>query len=226
MFARAGQGYACQRALSMGKTKEHINIVGKNVFFPNQIVSSGSNTIIEHQAIAHKENCDTFHLCAYRRTNNQVVIRCRNDLIREEYILPDNVDMFDVGCMSLDMISKVNEYDFMITVDAVDESGSEPGTVFRYRPHDIARTCGARTSLHDTKLADLFDAAALLGYASEGMCYGMQVLNLEPAEFMEGLTQPVTDRLPFLAESVIAELVRQGCNIERKDGVPLPELPS
>ena len=128
------------------------------------------------------------------------------DLIREEYILPDNVDMFDVGCMSLD------------------ESGSEPGTVFRYRPHDIARTCGARTSLHDTKLADLFDAAALLGYASEGMCYGMQVLNLEPAEFMEGLTQPVADRLPFLAESVIAELVRQGCSIERKDGVPLPEL--
>ena len=36
------------------------------------------------------------------------------DLIREEYILPDNVDMFDVGCMSLDMISKVNEYDFMM----------------------------------------------------------------------------------------------------------------
>ena len=56
------------------------------------------------------------------------------------------------------------------------------------------------------------------------MCYGMQVLNLEPAEFMEGLTRPVADRLPFLAESVIAELVRQGCSIERKDGVPLPEL--
>ena len=146
------------------------------------------------------------------------------DLICEEYVLPRNVDMFDVGCMSLDMISKVDEYDFMITVDAVDGSGSEPGTVFRYRPHDIARTCGARTSLHDTKLADLFDAAALLGYTSEGMCYGMQVLNLEPAEFMEGLTQPVADRLPFLAESVIAELVRQGCSIERKDGVPLPEL--
>ena len=100
------------------------------------------------------------------------------DLIQEEYFIPDNVDMFDVGCMSLDMISKVNEYDFMITVDAVDESGSEPGTVFRYRPHDIVRTCGARTSLHDTKLADLFDAAALLGYTSEGMCYGMQGLNL------------------------------------------------
>ena len=98
--------------------------------------------------------------------------------------------------------------------------------MFRYQPHDIARSCGARTSLHDTKLADLFDAASLLGYQSEGICYGMQVLNLEPAEFIEGLTQPVADRLPFLAESVIAELVRQGCHVERKDGVPLPKLES
>ena len=146
------------------------------------------------------------------------------DLIQEEYLIPENVDLFDVGCMSLDMISKVDEYDFMITVDAVDQSDSKPGTVFRYQPHDIARSCGARTSLHDTKLADLFDAASLLGYRSEGICYGMQVLNLEPAEFIEGLTQPVAERLPFLAESVIAELVRQGCHIERKDGAPLPEL--
>ena len=54
----------------------------------------------------------------------------------------------------------------------------------------------------------------------------LQVLNLEPAEFIVGLTQPVADRLPFLAESVIAELVRQGCHVERKDGVPLPKLES
>ena len=69
------------------------------------------------------------------------------DLIREEYILPDNVDMFDVGCMSLDMISKVNEYDFMITVDAVDESGSEPGigrTILR-EPAVPALLCTTRS---------------------------------------------------------------------------------
>ncbi len=146
------------------------------------------------------------------------------DLINEEYVLPENVDLFDVGCMSLDMVGKVNEYDFMISVDAVDDSGEEPGTVFRYQPHDIARTCGARTSLHDTRLADLFDAALLLGYSCEGMCYGMQVQNLEPADFMEGLTPKVNERLPFLAESVIAELVRQGCEVHRRDGKPLPKL--
>lgn len=146
------------------------------------------------------------------------------DLINQEYNISENVDLFDVGCMSLDMVSKVNEYDFMISVDAVDDSGEEPGTVFRYKPYDIARSVGARTSLHDTRLADLFDAAALLGFSSDGICYGMQVQNLEPENFIEGLTPKVNERLGFLAESVIAELVRQGCEITRKDGVPLPEL--
>lgn len=143
------------------------------------------------------------------------------DHILETYNLPEEVDLFDVGCMSLDMVNKVRDYDFMITVDAVDGTADEPGTVYRYLPHDIARSSGARTSLHDTKLADLFDSAALLGFQAEGMCYGMRVENLEPAEFIEGLTLKVAERVPFLAESVIAELVRHGCEITRKDGAPL-----
>lgn len=146
------------------------------------------------------------------------------DEIVGAYDLPENVDLFDVGCMSLDMIEKVDDYDFLITVDAVDGTDAAPGTVFRYLPHDIARTAGARTSLHDTKLADLFDAASLLGYRAEGLCYGMQVENMEPVEFIEGLTPRVAERVPFLAESVIAELVRRGCAISRKDGAPLRQI--
>ena len=69
------------------------------------------------------------------------------DLIQEEYFIPDNVDMFDVGCMSLDMISKVNEYDFMITVDAVDESGSEPALPCTTRSSPI---CSMRQHCLDT----------------------------------------------------------------------------
>lgn len=134
------------------------------------------------------------------------------------------VDMFDVGCMTLDMVSKVNEYDLLITVDAVDGTDAEPGTVFRYEPYDIARAAGARTSLHELKLADLFDAATMLGFEAEGLCFGMQVENLEPVEFVEGLTPKVKERMPFLAETVIAELSRRGCSITRKDGKPLNQL--
>ena len=59
------------------------------------------------------------------------------DYMQDTYIFPDNIDLFDVGCMSMDMISKVDDYDLIITVDAVDDTGTEPGTVFRYEPYDV-----------------------------------------------------------------------------------------
>lgn len=146
------------------------------------------------------------------------------DYVLETYTFPEEVDLFDVGCMSMDLVSKVNDYDLLITVDAVDETGSEPGTVFRYEPYDIARAADARTSLHELRLADLFDAATMLGFSAEGLCFGMQIENMEPVEFMEGLTPRVNEKVPFLAETIVAELVRRGCDISRKDGKPLQQL--
>ena len=138
------------------------------------------------------------------------------DEIIEQYEIPDNVDFLDMGCMTMNLIGKVNEYDFIISVDAVDGTDAEPGTVFRYKPYDIARHASAMASLHELKLADLFDAAALLGYECDGICYGMQIENMSPAELTEGLTPKVYDRLPFLVESVVAELDRQGVPLKRK----------
>lgn len=151
-------------------------------------------------------------------------VAVNSDFIPGETDGSSSVDMFDVGCMTLDMVSKVNEYDLLITVDAVDGTDAEPGTVYRYEPYDIARAAGARTSLHELKLADLFDAATMLGFEAEGLCFGMQVENLEPVEFIVGLTPKVQERMPFLAETVIAELSRRGCAITRKDGKPLNQL--
>ena len=71
---------------------------------------------------------------------------------------------------------------------------------------------------------DLFDAAAMLGFEAKGLCFGMQVENLEPAEFVVGLTSQVEQRVPFLAETIVAELVRNGCEITRKDGKPLQQI--
>ena len=139
------------------------------------------------------------------------------DEIIKTYDIPDNVDLYDVGCMSMDLISKVNEYDLIMTVDAVDGNDQEPGTVFRYLPEDVARTTGATFSLHDLKLADLFDAAAILGYTAEGLCYGMQIENMEPAEFTVGLTPKVAERVPFLVETIEAELYRRGAPLTKKD---------
>lgn len=142
------------------------------------------------------------------------------DYIIENFDLPDQVDLFDVGCMSMDMLGYVDRYDFMMTVDAVGESGEPVGTVFRYEPVDVARNDGPTASIHDLKLANLFDAASLMGYQCEGLCYGMQVENLFPSEYAMELTPVVEERVPFLAESVLAELWRHGCHACRKDGAP------
>lgn len=139
------------------------------------------------------------------------------DEIVENYHIPEEVDFFDLGCMTMDMITMVGDYDLIITVDSIDGTGAEPGTVFRYKPGDLARASGFRSSLHELRLADLFDAAFLLGYSAEGLCYGMQVENLEPDGFIEGLTPKVFERLPFLVESVVAELHRRGYPLTKKN---------
>ena len=127
----------------------------------------------------------------------------------EGYEIPGNVELYDIGCLS--MVFIVDACDFIITVDAVDGTGAEPGTVFRFQPDAMARHTGANASLHDLKLIDLFDAATLLGYSADGLCLGMQVENSSPAEVTIGLTPKVYEALPLIVETLIAE-------VKRKDG--------
>lgn len=138
------------------------------------------------------------------------------DAIVEGYEVPDNVLLFDVGCMSMDMLPYVDSCDVILTVDAVDGTGDDPGTVYRFPPDAMARHCGAMASLHDLRLVDLFDAASLIGYEAEGYCLGMQVDNMSPEEYVVGLTPKVHAALPLLVETVVAELARRGFVLREK----------
>lgn len=131
-----------------------------------------------------------------------------------------NVAIFNLACMSLDYVEVVNKSDLIITVDAADGTGAEPGTIFRYTPDDMAGRSPATESLHDLKLKDLFDAAAFLGYTARGLCFGMQVKNPDPPTHMIGLTTPVHKKLADLVDTILAELVHNGVEItEKKTGV-------
>lgn len=128
----------------------------------------------------------------------------------EAYELGTGVDVFDVGCMSMELVGYVESYDVIITVDAVDGTDHEPGTVFRFTPDDMAKRPFGSQSLHDLKLSDLFNAASLLGYEAEGICFGMQVENASPAQITVGLTPLVHDKLADMVDCVLAELVYRG----------------
>lgn len=137
------------------------------------------------------------------------------ELIRS-YSFPSNVEIYDVGCMGLDMIKYVEKCDYIITIDAVDGTGEAPGTVFEFDPDDMARHSGATASLHELTLADLFDSAALLGISCEGKCFGMQVHNLAPEVVTIALTRPVYDAVPLLVDAVLADLVYRGVDVRFK----------
>lgn len=141
------------------------------------------------------------------------------DEMMARYRFPDNVDVFDVGCMSMSMLHMVKDYDFILSVDAVEGTGTEPGTVLRFAPDDIAGH-GFIQSLHELRLVDLLNAAELLGYESEGSCVGVQVRNMHPVEVMEGLTPEVNAAVPLAADTVVAALMERGVPVCNADGTP------
>ena len=143
------------------------------------------------------------------------------DEVLERFEVPDNVQLFDLGVLTMDMIGYIDSCDAVITVDAMEHSGEEPGTVLRGTPQELAHAQGSALSLHDLRLVDLFDAAILLDYDAEGICLGMQVENTEPELLTEDLTPRVRAALPLLVETLAAELARLGCPlIDKQTGEP------
>ena len=143
------------------------------------------------------------------------------DEVLQRFDVPQNVQLFDLGVLTMDMIGYLETCDAVITVDAIEFSGEKPGTVLRGTPQDMAQAQGANMSLHDLRLVDLFDAAVLLGYEAEGVCIGVQVQDTEPKLLTEDLTPPVKAALPLLVETVAAELARLGSPlIDKSTGKP------
>ncbi len=143
------------------------------------------------------------------------------DEVLERFDVPENVLMFDVGVLSLDMISYIDECDVVITVDAMEHSGEEPGTVLVGKPSDLAKSQGMNMSLHDLRLVDLFDAAILLEYEAEGLCIAVQVENADPEFLTNDLSPRVRAAIPLLVDTLAAELAKRGVPfIDKSTGEP------
>jgi hydrogenase maturation protease len=116
--------------------------------------------------------------------------------------LPANVEVLERGVMGMALIADIRRFDLLLVVDAVDKTGYQPGTVVRFEPEDIAPYQAFHTA-HDTRLIDVLEAAALLGPIPETHCFGLQVLDIAPAEFSIGLTPPVEAAIPLLVQTVL-----------------------
>ena len=143
------------------------------------------------------------------------------DEVLKRFDVPEGVQMLDLGVLTMDMINYVDTCDAVITVDAIEHSGEEPGTVLRGTPQDMAQSQGPNMSLHDLRLVDLFDNAMWLGFDAEGVCIGVQVENADPDYLTEDLTPRVKAALPLLVDTLAAELARLGNPlIDKETGEP------
>jgi hydrogenase maturation protease len=122
--------------------------------------------------------------------------------------------------MGMALLGDLKHFDVVLVVDAVDNTGEEPGTVVTFLPEDIA-PYQAFHGAHDTRFIDVLQAATLMGYTPEGHCLGVQVLDMHPAEYSIGLTEPVAAAVPLMVSAVLGFLTQHGATaIDKETGEP------
>jgi len=135
--------------------------------------------------------------------------------LTERYMFPNNVEVIDRGTMGMALLADLKRFDVILLVDAVDNTGTPPGTVLTYLPEDIA-PYEAFHGAHDARFIDVLEAAALLGYSPQCHCVGVQVQDMNPDEYTISLTPAVEAALPFLIQCIMGFLERFGVEATEK----------
>lgn len=134
------------------------------------------------------------------------------------YELPSQVAVLDRAVMGYGILPDLREYDFIVTVDALDNTGTEPGTVLEFDPDDMA-TSAEMMSLHEVRFADVLDAARFMGAACEGHCFGVQVEDMGRGSLERGLSPAVAAAVPLTADAVASYLATErGLDVKPRDG--------
>jgi hydrogenase maturation protease len=137
------------------------------------------------------------------------------ELLMNSYELPDGVEVVDAGTMGLGIINLFRDRDLVLVVDAVDNTGYEPGTVVILTPEEMAPS-QVMHSLHDTRFVNVLEAAAMTGVEPDAICVGVQVGSME--QWVTELTPAVEAALPAAVEAVMEILARHGITLEPQTG--------
>jgi hydrogenase maturation protease len=136
----------------------------------------------------------------------------------EEMELASGVELFDGGTAGIDLLDVLADRRKVIVIDAI-EGPSEPGTVLRFGPDELAWPDGRGVSLHEMGLLETLAVAKQLGTAPDEVV----VLGVKPKEVEPGLelTPQIARLVPRIVDLVLAELKpgsrRPGRDPERED---------
>lgn len=121
--------------------------------------------------------------------------------------LPEGVVAMDGGTLGLSLLPHLLDARAAILVDAI-RTDDPPGSLVRIEGADVAPAVASRLSPHQVGVADLVDAARLLGRQPEPLL----LLGIVPAQLGLGfgLSPAVRERMDELIRSVAEEAERLG----------------
>lgn len=134
--------------------------------------------------------------------------------LARRYEFPPEVEVTDAGTMGMGMLGILKRSDYVIVADAVDATGQEPGTVLMMSAEDIA-PAQILHSAHDMRLANVLEAASLVGDAPDADVVGVQIAEMTVGKL--GLTPLVEDAVPRAVEAILGLLAVRGVHPIARD---------
>ncbi len=135
------------------------------------------------------------------------------ELLREDYALPDDLEVLDGGTLGMALLPRLAGIDTAILVDAV-RSDAPPGTLVHLEGDEVGPAVQSRLSPHQIGVADLLDGLRWLGAMPRRLC----LLGLVPERMELGLDlSPVVERnLGSLVDAVALEARSLGHDLVRR----------
>jgi hydrogenase maturation protease len=137
------------------------------------------------------------------------------ELLLSGYDLPENIEVVDAGTMGYYILDMLRGIDRLILIDAIKDTEHPPGTVLLLSPEDLAEN-QVMHSLHDLRIVDVLQAAALMDRAPETICVAMQIESIE--EWILELSEPCQASVPIAAAAVLDQLEELGFAPVVKEG--------
>jgi hydrogenase maturation protease len=127
--------------------------------------------------------------------------------LQARFTLPEGVVVMDGGTLGLSLLPHLQDARAAILVDAI-RTDDAPGSLVRIEGEEVAPAVACRLSPHQVGVADLLDAARLLGQKPEPLI----LLGIVPAHLGLGfgLSAAVRDRVDDLVRSVAEQAARLG----------------
>lgn len=130
------------------------------------------------------------------------------ELMKELYEIPDGVLVADGGTLGLSLLPLLQQSRRVLIVDAIRCPDVAPGGLVRLDGAEVAAAVRDRLSPHQVGVADLLDAARLLG----GYPVAVTLLGLVPEamEWSVARSKAVSDKIDMLVEAIVHEVQRLG----------------